>query len=237
MILRTVWLTEMLALAILFVLTSILFLIEAKKTNNPILRKYYVAIALFMLIFGLNGFLDYFAQHAIHVLGQDDFLPENMRFLTVGQNSFLIMITLLQLGFAVLSYVIETFITNSERKYLHKTLLVCFGISFLSYLGPLVPTDYHELIYLIVNATLIPFALIIVYWGVFYLRLAKNSPGSVRKKALMVAFGLGFLFFGIIMDTMYRGAVFGEYALPIFFKSVSLIGVPLLIFGFRRKDL
>ncbi len=90
-----------------------------------------------------------------------------------------------------------------------------------------------------VVATLIPLAIIIGYWGVFYLILAKRSIGSIRHKAILVALGIGFIMGGIIFDTIYRQTVPLDAIVwfwPMGIKIVGCLGAPMLFYGFRRKE-
>jgi hypothetical protein len=84
---------------------------------------------------------------------------------------------------------------------------------------------------------LLPFGLIIAYWGIFYIRLGIKTTGIVRKRAFLVAFGLGFLFAGIILEVYIRSILLEPYILLFCFKLISIIGVFMLYRGFRRESL
>jgi len=232
------WLFTSLILAILFIIISIFFLNQAKKNKEVIsLKRYSIGISIFMLILGINGFIDLGAMYATEVLNQYDLFSESDQLLKAGQTSFFIIISLLMIGFAVLSYQIEKYIKQSKRKILTTILIICFIISLIPYFGHYIPIEYHYLIKNIVYGTQIPFTFIIIYWGVFYLALAKNTTGVVRRRAIMVAFGLGFLFFGIIMDTIYRWSTDALYLIPFLLKCISNTGAILLMLGFKREEL
>ena len=83
------------------------------------------------------------------------------------------------------------------------------------------------------------FTLIVIYIGFFYLGMAKKSVGSVRSKALKVAFGLAGIMFGIMLDILYRqyyemNGIAILWIIPILIRMLGLMGVPLLYFGFRQ---
>ncbi|MHA1342036.1 MAG: hypothetical protein ACTSRZ_19385 [Promethearchaeota archaeon] len=235
---RELWLGASLILAIFFYIIVIFFLKQAKQSSELIsLKKYSIGIAVFMAILGCNGFIDFGAMYYTEVLGEYDLFPESLQLLTAGQTSFYIIISLLMIGFAILSYQIEKYIKQSKRWILTTILIICFIISLIPYFGGLIPTEYHQIVKNIVYGTQIPFFFIIIYWGVFYLALAKNTTGIVRRRAVMVAFGLGFLFAGIIVDTIYRWLTDGLYFFPFILKCISITGAVLLMLGFKRESM
>ncbi|MBD3351108.1 MAG: hypothetical protein GF364_06445 [Candidatus Lokiarchaeota archaeon] len=234
---KELWLFANLILFIFSAFISGFFFLQAKKNKQvESLRKYCIGIGIFMLFVALNGAIDVSTMYVTEVLGKYDLFPEEQQFLTYGKNSFYIIITLLMVGFSVLSYQIESHITRSQRHTLTIVLVVCFFISLIPYFGFLIPDEYHKLVKNIVYGTQVPFTLIIIYWGVFYLSLARKSAGIVKRKALMVAFGLGFLFFGIIVDTMYRWVRADEFIVPFAVRCISIVGAILLLFGFKREE-
>ena len=155
--------------------------------------------------------------------------------------TFYFIISLLQLSYAILLYEVENFIRQSKSHYLTIILVICFVVSLVAYIGWIFPRNLQGLVSNIIIWTMIPFALIIFYLGVFYLVLAKRSVGAVRHKALLVAFGIGFIFASIIFDLLYRQYCLSAniqiwWVLPVIFRAVGIIGVPMLIYGFRRES-
>ncbi|MHA1821353.1 MAG: hypothetical protein ACTSU2_08720 [Promethearchaeota archaeon] len=235
---QDLWLGACFSLAILCLIVGIFFLNQAKKNKDLIsLKSYSKGIALFMFIVGINGFLDFGNMYSNTVLGKNDLFPDTFKFLNYGRTSFYIIITLLMASLAVLSYQIEKYIKKNEKHILTDILIVCFFISLIPYVGFLIPADFHYAIMIIVYLTQVPFGGIILYWGVFYLSLAAKTSGIVRRRALLVGFGLGMVFTGILSDLIYRAAVPGEYIFPFFCFFVANLGIVFLIIGFKREKI
>lgn len=226
------------SLAVLFIISGFFFVNQARKNKKmESLFKYSIGIALFMFILGLNGFIDFGTIISTDVIGGYDLIPQDKQFMTYGKSSFYIILTLLMISFAVLSFQIERYIKRSKHLVFTYTLIICFFITLIPYFGFAIPSEYHRIIMIIAYSTQLPFALIIVYWGVFYLALAAKTAGIVRKRALLVGFGLGFTFGGIIFDTMYRWMVTGEYLFPLICKIIGNLGIIFMLEGFRREEL
>lgn len=248
--LEFVWISLILLLDLMLFLASIFFLRESHKNRQMKgLHQYYRGMTFFFFCMSLNGFFDFFEQYFRYVLGDGTILstlfpPEYQVFNKIPRTettttTFCIIITLLMLSFAILSYQLETYILQSKLRPMTIILLACFFISLLAFFAQNFDTFIQTILSLIDVSTLLVLAFIIGYWGVYYLVLAKRSIGSIRKKAILVALGIGFIMGGIIFDTIYRqtiplASIFWFW--PMGIKIVGCLGVPMLFYGFRRKD-
>lgn len=236
-----IWLIEMILLAVGVGFASFSFIYKSfRKIELKSVSRYYFGLGIFFLAFTFNGFLDFLEQYNFWVVGQNGIFP-NWNLLPGESVTFYLMIPILQFAFVMLSLQIETFILQREKKRLTTVLTVCFIISLTIFTTPLFPDSMKYIWSFILNATLVPYAMIVLYWGVFYLRLAKNSAGIVRNKALKVGFGLGMIMCGIIFDTMYRAIVLSNsmeiiWFFPILFKFIAIIGIPLLYSGLQTSE-
>ncbi len=213
------------------------------------LHQYYRGMAFFFFCMSLNGFFDFIDQYYRYVLGDGTiastlFPPAYQVFNKIPltdttTTTFCVIITLLMLSFAILSYQLETYILQSKVRPMTIILLICLVASLISFFAGYFDATIQTILSLVVVATLIPLAIIIGYWGVFYLILAKRSIGSIRHKAILVALGIGFIMGGIIFDTIYRQTIPLDAIVwfwPMGIKIVGCLGVPMLFYGFRRKE-
>jgi hypothetical protein len=236
------WLILLLTNAIFITIASASFLIQAfKKRELKSVSRYSYSFALFFMIVSINGFLDFFQQYFYYKLDRPTLFPESMQVLPGGVTNFYIIISLLHLSYAILSYQVETYVIQKEKAIFSWILMGCFVVSLLAYFGPLFSEEIQIYLVYVVNGTLLPFGLIIFSWGIFYLKIGFKGVGIVKRKALMVAFGLGGLMIGIISDTGYREFCNANgleiiWIIPIMFKMMCLIAIPLLYFGFHREE-
>ncbi|GAB4313705.1 MAG: hypothetical protein Kow0069_14950 [Promethearchaeota archaeon] len=229
------WLAEMAFLAVWIYVIGLYFLSGALRNPDlKSLRRYYVGFFVFFVLVGTCGVIHFTYEYYKYVVGREVWAG----LMGQAQNPyFYVLVTLLQLGFAVLSYQIEKYVRQS--KYFPFTVLLsaCFAVSLVPYF--LTPAQNDAFSIYVVNASLTGFLVSLIYWGVFYLRLAKLSTGIVRRRALAAAFGLAYLFFGILMDVVFRTQLPvppETNLLPsVLILVVSVIGVPLVFFGFQRK--
>ena len=235
-----IWLIEMILLALGLGYASLSFIYKSyKKIELKSVSRYYFGLGIFFLAFAFNGVLDALEQYSIWIVGQNGMFP-NWNLLPGESVTFYLMIPILQFAFIMLSLQIETFILQREKKRITLVLIICFIISLTIFITPIFPDALKYIWSFILNATLIPYAIIVLYWGIFYLRLAANSAGIVRNKALKVGFGLGMIMCGIVFDTIYRNTSLNNgieiiWWFPILFKTVAIIGIPLLYLGLETS--
>ena len=246
--LEYVWLGELVAQSVLVLIASIVFLWHVQKSRDvPSLSNYYKGLSWFFFFAAISGFVDFLQQISTYYLGQTGFFGNSFQWFPATSPTifntftFYFIISILQLSYAILLYEVENFIRQSKSHYLTIILVICFVVSLVAYIGWIFPRNLQGLVSNIIIWTMIPFALIIFYLGVFYLVLAKRSVGAVRHKALLVAFGIGFIFASIIFDLLYRQYCLSAniqiwWVLPVIFRAVGIIGVPMLIYGFRRES-
>ena len=233
-IILILWLIFLFTLAIGVTIDSIYFLILSfKRETIESVKKYYRLVGIFLLALGLCGFLDFVYAYLKKYLGieADPLPPVSASYGTY----FFIITTCLIFSFWALTRTIEKYIKQSEKMPLSKIMLVCVIITLLPYVTP---NDITDLLVPLIFGTMLPFGLIILYWGVFYLKLAGQSEGVLKKRAYFVGFGLGTIFVGILLDILFRDfAIVVQatgYFFPLIFVIVSNIGVPLLLLGFKR---
>ena len=213
---------------------SIHFFRLAKKSSLTSVKKYYFWIAVFMLAISVCGVIDVWYAWYQRILGNRgvDPLPH---LATEGGTYFFLITTFLMLSFFALTRTVEKYIKQSKKIPLSYIMLCCFLISLLAYITP---PDTTDLLAPIIYGTYFPFTLVILYWGVYYLILAKRSEGVLKKRANLIAFGLGTLFLGIAGGIVLRDfdllIEFTGYLFPIVFVIVANIGVPLLYMGFKQ---
>ena len=255
------WVFALGAQAISVLIVSIFFQREAIR-NKAIkgLAHYYQGMMLFFLFLGINGIFDFLEQYAHYIVSPTPgvgslFPPEYQVFnkLTPGlmnTTTFCIIISLLLLSFGILSYQLEKDVFNYKHRVLSVILFACCCVSLVAYFtqpisslllssSGIAEVTTQGMISLITMSTLLPFAIIIGYWGVYYLVFAKRTMGSIRRKAILVAFGIGFIMAGIIFDIMYRSAISTTqifWLIPLVNRAVGVLGVPMLFYGFRREQ-
>ncbi len=229
-----IWLVLLCTLSIGVTLASIYFLVLSyKRETIESVKKYYRLVGIFLLALGLCGFLDFTYAYLKKYLGiMEDPLPP----VSASHGTyFFIITTCLMFSFWALTRTIEKYIKQSEKMPLSKIMLICVIITLIPYVTP---NDITDLLVPLIFGTMIPFGLIILYWGVFYLKLAAKSEGVLKKRAYFVGFGLGTIFVGILLDILLRDfAVLTEstgYLFPLVCVAVANIGVPLLFLGFKR---
>jgi len=197
-------------------------------------RQYYWQIGLFFLMLSFCGGIDFYYAYDQRFLEMAvDPLP--MISLTHGSH-FFVIIPLLLLTFFVLTRTIEKIIKQSALPWQSYILLGCFFFSLTAYITP---PEITDILAPFIFGTLIPFALVILYWGIFYIRMGKNSTGIIRKKSLLIAFGLGFVFIGISVNIMLINIPLvietTGYLFPFGFIVLGILGVPLLFLGFIKE--
>ncbi len=236
-----IWIIEMGILAFGLGFSALSFIYKSyKKIALKTVSQYYFGLGVFFLAFAFNGILDALEQYYLWIVGQNGIFPA-WNLLPGESVTFYLMIPILQFAFVMLSLQIETFILQRPKKNITKVLIVCFIISLTIFITPVFPDTLKVVWSLVLNATLIPYAIIVLYWGVFYLRLGAKSAGAVRSKALKVGFGLGMIMTGIVFDTIYRNTAINNsleimWWFPIIFKTVAIIGIPLLYSGLQPSD-
>ncbi len=244
---KIVWLVEIAADIVLLLIAAIFFLRESRRSRDmKILARYYKGMSIFFFFLSVNGIFDFLEQYARYILLQPTLFPtEYWVFPALAQTlmnttSFCIIISLLHISFAILSYQLETHILQSKRRPRTIILAICLATSIVAFFGRNFDASTQGLLSLVDQVTLGPFALIIMYWGIYYLVLAKRSVGSIRHKAILVGLGLGFIMGGIIIDILYRGMFTDPTAIvwffPVLSRSVGVLGIPMIFFGFRRKE-
>jgi len=230
-----IWLGCLFILACGLLIDSLYFFsLSAKRDTLKTVKKYYRLIAIFLLALSLCGFLDLWYAYYQRYLGiqEDPLPPASASFGTY----FFVITTCLMFSFFALTRTTEKYVKQSKSMILTKILFTCFLISLVPYVTPPEITDIlAPLIYMVY----LPFTLIILYWGVFYLRLGAKSEGIIKKKAYFTAFGLGTIFLGISGDIVIRDQLWiietTGYLFPIIFVIGGIIGIPLLFTGFKRE--
>lgn len=230
-----IWLICIFILASGLLLNSIYFFrLFSKKDTIETVRKYYRLIAIFMLALSGCGYLDLAYAYYQRYLGHygEDPLPHVA---TKGGTYFFLITTCLMLSFLVLTRTIEKYVKQSEKMILTKIMLICFLITLLAYVTP---PDITDLLAPIIYGTYVPFTLIIMYWGIFYMRLGKMSEGILKRRAYFVGVGLGAIFIGISVDIVIRDIPIviqtTGYIFPIAFVILGICGVVLLLRGFKK---
>jgi len=204
------------------------------KGSLKSVKKYYLWIAVFMLMITVCGVIDVWYAYYQRILenpGVDPLPP----LATEGGTYFYLINTFLMLSFLALTKTVEKYIKQSERKILTYIMLACFIMSLIPYVT--LP-DVTDQLWMVIYGAYLPFTLIILYWGVFYLRLASKSEGILKKRANLIAFGLGMLFLGISGGIVLRDMAplieLTGYLFPIVFVAVGNIGPWLLFSGFKQ---
>lgn len=204
------------------------------KSGLETVKKYYLWIAVFMLMLTFCGFIDVWYAYYQRILGNPgvDPLPH---LATEGGTYFFLITTFLMFSFLALTRTVEKYIKQSEKTVLTYIMLIGFILSLIPYVTP---PDVTDQLALIVYGAYIPFTFMILYWGVFYLKLAGKSEGIIKKRANQIAFGLGMTFIGIAGGLATRDfapliAATG-YLFPIGFAVVGNLGELLLLFGFKQ---
>ena len=240
------WLLLIFAQTVMILFTALFFIRETRRSKEmKALSHYYQGMAWFFFFLGINGIFDSLEQYFRYVNNsQSGLFPEQYQVLPALQpptlmtnTTFFVIISLLMLSFAILSYPLETYVLQSKRRPRTIILLICFGVSLVAFFGKNFDPSTQLLLSQIVDATLWPFAIIIMYWGIYYLVLAKRTIGSIRHKAVLVGLGLGFMLGGIIIDILYR-TYFAPiwWLVPLVCRSVGVLGILMLVFGFRREQ-
>ncbi|MHA1730384.1 MAG: hypothetical protein ACTSU5_00485 [Promethearchaeota archaeon] len=235
-----IWLGELAFLWIWIYGIAVYFLSGVIKNRAPelkSLRRYYIGFFFFLLFVGTCGVIHWWYEWNLFIFGTEIWAG----IAGTSQNLyFYILVTFLQAGFTILSFQIEKYIRQSKKYPFTIMLFVSFIISLLPYffLNERSATNDNYIIFL-VNGTLGVFFISLVYWGIYYLKLGHNTAGIVKKRSYAVAFGLGFLFGGILLDVILRQFLGTDEAwkfLPsVSVLIISILGVPLLFFGFQRK--
>ena len=209
------------------------FRLSAKGSLKSV-KKYYLWIAVFLLMISVCGIIDVWYAYYQRILENPgvDPLPH---LATEGGTYFFLITTFLMFSFLALTRTVEKYIKQSEKKVLTYIMLACFIVSLIPYITP---PDMTDQLAMIVYGSYIPFTLIILYWGVFYLRLARKSEGILKKRANLIAFGLGTIFLGISGGIVLRDFIplieATGYLFPIVFAAVGNIGPWLLFWGFKQ---
>jgi len=215
-------------------INSIHFFRLSAKGSLETVKKYYLWIAVFMLAITVCGVIDVtyaYYQRILENPGVDP-LPH---LATEGGTYFFLITTFLMFSFLALTRTVEKYIKQSEKLILTFIMLICFILSLIPYVTP---PDMTDQLAMIVYASYLPFTFIILYWGVFYLRLASKSEGILKRRANLIAFGLGTIFLGISGGIVLRDfAPIIEatgYIFPAVFAAVGNVGPFLLFSGFKQ---
>ncbi|GAB4317439.1 MAG: hypothetical protein Kow0069_20200 [Promethearchaeota archaeon] len=155
------------------------------------------------------------------------------------KSQILFMMACFFASFSPCVYSLERYVQNKSRHPLTWCGVVsgalCFAFWVTWYLAG-VWVEAEALYYaiglgvLFVGATFLVDVLVFV--GV-YLKLAKDTPGVVRKKSLVIAVGILFMYFSLVGGNMMKGEVEGWWVLV---GPVALTGgILVLLYGFAKR--
>ncbi|MHA1147737.1 MAG: hypothetical protein ACTSR8_05790 [Promethearchaeota archaeon] len=213
--------------------------IQSSATFNLGYMIFFILTSLNQLIYiidAINAYSEAIGWNAILTTG----IKNTILFEFTLKSQITIMLCLFFFSFVVIMYPIEKHIRKSERFPISIFLLIggaTSGIIWVIFCLLQVPQPI-ELIWLqiIVAAILIisvsALFVSIIAFLYFYLKVAINSVGAVRKKALIVTFGIFFMYFSLIGGNLTKPDVAGTIFIligPIFL----ILGIMILIYGFK----
>ncbi len=145
-------------------------------------------------------------------------------------------------SFMPIMYPVEKYIQKWKKYPVSKILLIgtlFSGIIWLLFCYFRIPQPLESIPYQVVLLVLILISFLglltaIVLFYYFYMKLAFSSTGIVRKKAIIVSFGIFFMYFALIIGNLSRPDVMGtifELIGPI----TLIFGILILVYGFKLK--
>lgn len=217
-----------------------------RKRENPSTATFNLGYAVFFLVNSVN-------QLAYVVDSQMDFLPGFRTILrrdytlslfgiTFDLNSQIVfMITCFLWGFTLNVYAVEKYVRNSKRFPLTIVGTAASGLALAMWLLWYVfqvPTPHEAIFYLIGVGILFVGAavlMMILMFVLVYVNLARKTPGAVRTKSLIIAFGILFMYVSLIAGNLLRGEGLLPGYLVLIGPVLLIAGIVVLVYGFAKK--
>ncbi|MHA1730902.1 MAG: hypothetical protein ACTSU5_03120 [Promethearchaeota archaeon] len=244
-----VWNILEMALIPVMVGVGVFFLVKGlkeRKAGNPSTATFNIGYFLFFLVNSVNQ-LSYVAD-SIHGWWPafKDLLDVDATFsvggLSIKLNSQIVfMIACFTWSFLPNMYTVEKYIRNSKRfPVTLMNLVACvlstamwvatyaFGVTWEG--GVVDVFVFASVVYVFLVGVLI----ILLFLAV-YLDLARKTPGEVRTKSLIIAFGIIFMYVSLIGGNLLRGEGILTGWLQLVGPILLLSGMAVLVYGFSKK--
>lgn len=204
---------------------------------------FFIFTSLNQLIYIIDAVSDYST-----VIGWNEILSRGIQNTVLIEFELKSQITLMLcfffLSFIPIMYPIEKYLRKSEKFPTSVLLGIGAAISgilwlIFCYFGIPQPLEIIWLQVVIAIILLIACAgllISIIAFLFFYLKVAINSTGAVRKKSLIVTFGIFFMYFSLIGGNLTRPDVIGT-ALELIGPVFLVVGIIVLIYGFKIKGM
>ncbi len=158
------------------------------------------------------------------------------------RSQILLMMLLFFCSFIPIMYPVEKYIQNSEKMLVSKLLIIgAIGMAIawftFCYLRIPQPIDFipFQIIFAILTVVIILGFLVSIFSFIYsYMKLAAKSTGIIRKKALIVTFGLLFMYISLVAGNLIRPDVVGT-PLELIGPILLTLGIVILIYGFKIK--
>ncbi len=261
MIADDIWYILQWIIFIFLLVIPIYFYIKAKtykRDGNVGGRAFSLGYCFFFLINSINQFFYLMDQDLqlrfflrFHEIWGRKLLFTLLVEIDVFTTHITIMVLLLFLAFIPIIFPMEKYIQRWEKKPVTKLLIISsIFISILWTLFCLIGlpqpiltnTDflyalalfYEIIIHILAIIAFITIIVSILTFIYFYIKLAFQSPGIVRRKALIIAFGILFMYISLIVGNLSKPSVEGTWLVMI--GPIALIsGILILVYGFSIK--
>jgi len=159
-------------------------------------------------------------------------------------SQIVLMVFLFFCGFLPIMFPVEKYIQKWEKYPITKLVIIGAigtGLLWLLFCYLQLPQPIDSIPYQIVNAVLLLLGLVgflisFLAFIRFYLKLAIASTGAIRKKSLIITFGILFMYVSLIGGNLSRNNFIGT-PLELLGPVLLILGIIILIYGFQIKGL
>lgn len=230
---------------------------EYKREDNAGGRAFSLGYCFFFLITSVNQFF-YIVDGDLQLkefLGFTVIFEREINFTLLFEfalsTHISLMFLIFFLSFIPIDYPMEKYIQRWEKKPLTKLLIItsiCLGILWVlfCFLGLPQPNlqnaliqyeialIYEIILHLLILVALIALLATVIGFIYFYIKLAIKTTGVVRRKALLITFGILFMYISLVIGNLTKPALEGTWLVMI--GPISLIsGIFILVYGFSIK--
>ncbi|MHA1293196.1 MAG: hypothetical protein ACTSQJ_11050 [Promethearchaeota archaeon] len=178
-------------------------------------------------------------------IGWDIVLAKSVKNILVYEynlkSQIILMFCLFFCSFLPIIYPVEKYIQKNDTFIVSILIFIsaiATGISWFIFCYLRIPQPDILFFYIIVGImvliSLFSFLISVIAFIYFYIKLAAKSTGAVRKKALIVTFGILFMYISLIGGNLTRPNVLGT-PLELIGPICLLLGIVILIYGFKIK--
>jgi len=227
------WYISQIIILVFFIIYFLLTLRKWLKAELEVQKDMQKGWALFVLTIVLVQSL-YLAEETADRTIHSEIFPKYIRI--GGSGLIFLMILLFAFSYIFLMYPIEKYLLKREKLWITKLNKISFFLLLIPYIGALIyfnpPMDKYWTYIAWPGLVMFFFSTLFSIFGsfFFYLRLGFQGTGVVKKKGLLIGFGILMMYFallvGLTIDTSIGGWI------GIIFKPFTMIaGVLMVIAG------